>query len=53
MHSPVEEQLKAVYRILRYLKTTPDKSLFFEKNELKKVEAFTDADWAGSVEDPH
>ena len=51
MHSPFEEHLEAVYRILRYLKTTPGKGLFFKKNEQRNVEAFTDADWAGSVED--
>ncbi|EOY17116.1 Cysteine-rich RLK (RECEPTOR-like protein kinase) 8 [Theobroma cacao] len=31
--------------------STPGKGLFFKKNELRSVEAFTDADWAGSVED--
>lgn len=51
MHNPLEEHLEAVYRILRYLKKTPGAGLLFEKNEMRNVEAFTDADWAGSVED--
>ena len=51
MHSPKETHLQAVYRILRYLKNSPGKGLFFQKNASKDVEIFTDADWAGSVED--
>ncbi|EOY04695.1 Cysteine-rich RLK (RECEPTOR-like protein kinase) 8, putative [Theobroma cacao] len=51
MHSPSEEHLEAVNRILQYVKPTPGKGLFFKKNELRSVEAFTDADWASSVED--
>lgn len=51
MHNPSEEHLDAVYRILRYLKKTPGNGLLFKKNEKRGVEAFTDADWAGSVED--
>ena len=48
MHSPLEEHQEAVYRILRYLKSSPGKGLFFKKNEQRSVEAYTDADWAGS-----
>ncbi|WJZ84337.1 hypothetical protein VitviT2T_003945 [Vitis vinifera] len=51
MHSPYEVHLEAVYRILRYLKSTPGKGLFFKKSEEKTIEAYTDADWAGSVTD--
>lgn len=51
MHSPYEEHLDAVYRILRYLKGTPGKGLFFTKNEKRDIEVYTDADWAGSVSD--
>ena len=43
--------MKAVYKILRYLKLTPGRRLFFKKNNCKTVEIFTDADWAGSVTD--
>jgi len=51
MHSPCRGHLEAVYRILRYLKKTPGKGLFFGKHDKRKLEVFTDADWAGSVED--
>ena len=54
MHSPYEVHLEAVYRILRYLKSTPGKGLFFKKSEQKTIEAYTNADWAGlQIEDPH
>ncbi|KAK2991799.1 hypothetical protein RJ640_013130 [Escallonia rubra] len=49
MHSPHEEHLEAVYRILRYLKSSPGKGLFFIENEQRNLEAYTDADWAGSI----
>nr|CAA36616.1 unnamed protein product [Solanum tuberosum] len=48
MHYPREEHQEAVYRILRYLKSSPGKGLFFKKNEQRSLEAYTDADWAGS-----
>lgn len=51
MHSPYEVHLEAVYRILRYLKSTPGKGLFFKKSEQKTIEAYTNADWACSVID--
>ncbi|XP_062114468.1 uncharacterized mitochondrial protein AtMg00810-like [Humulus lupulus] len=51
MHDPCQGHLNAVYRILRYLKQTPRKGLFFRKTTERKVEVFTDADWAGSVDD--
>ena len=51
MHNPHEEHLNAVYRILRYLKSSPGKGLLFKKDSNRKVEAFTDADWAGSITD--
>ena len=51
MNKPNEEHLKAVYRILRYLKMTPGKGIFFRKGTSKKVEIFADADWAGSITD--
>ena len=51
MHAPYEEHLEAVHRILRYLKATPGKGLFFKKTNDKDVAIFTDADWAGSIID--
>ena len=51
MHSPRETHMEAVFRILRYLKSAPGKGLFFAKHDHLRVEAYTDADWAGSVTD--
>ncbi|RVW73403.1 Retrovirus-related Pol polyprotein from transposon RE1 [Vitis vinifera] len=51
MHSPYEKHLEVVYQILRYLKSTPGKGLFFMKNEQRGVEAYTDVDWFGLVTD--
>ena len=51
MHSPKESHLEAVYKILRYLKGFPRRGLFFKKSDSKKVEIYTDADWAGSTDD--
>ncbi|KAA0047701.1 putative mitochondrial protein [Cucumis melo var. makuwa] len=43
MQAPYEEHMKAVNRILRYLKTTPDKGLMFRKTDRKTIEAYTDS----------
>ncbi|RVW51143.1 Retrovirus-related Pol polyprotein from transposon RE1 [Vitis vinifera] len=51
MHSPTEEHMEAVYRILRYLKMTPGKGLFFRKRENRDTEVYSDADWAGNIID--
>ncbi|XP_062075277.1 secreted RxLR effector protein 161-like [Humulus lupulus] len=51
MHDPCQGHLNAVYRILRYLKQTPGKGLFFIKTTERKVEVFVDADSARSVDD--
>ena len=51
MNNPTEEHMTAVQRILRYLKMTPGKGLFFKKNTGRDVEVYSDADWAGSVTD--
>ncbi|KAL0552209.1 hypothetical protein IC582_011315 [Cucumis melo] len=49
MQAPCEEHMKAVNKILRYLKTTPGKGLMFRKTNKKAIEAYTDSDWVGSV----
>nr|CAN68788.1 hypothetical protein VITISV_018581 [Vitis vinifera] len=41
----------AVYRILRYLKMTPGKGLFFRKIENHDTEVYSDADWAENIID--
>ena len=51
MHAPSEEHMTAVYRILRYLKATPGKGLFFGKRQDNSVQGYTDADWAGDRTD--
>ena len=51
MQSPHEEHLEVVHRILRYLKSTPGRGLFFKKTGQQAIEVFTDADWAGSITD--
>ncbi|RVW16989.1 Retrovirus-related Pol polyprotein from transposon RE1 [Vitis vinifera] len=50
MHSPKESHLEAMYKILIYLKDSLGRGLFFKKGDSKKVEIYTDADWAGSTE---
>jgi hypothetical protein len=47
MHSPGEEHMEAVYRILRYLKSAPGRGLLFTKNEVHEIKGYTDSDWAG------
>ena len=52
MHNPGEQHMSAVMRILRYLKSSLGKGILFSKNVAhRKVEAYTDADWAGSIDD--
>jgi hypothetical protein len=51
MHDPRTPHLDAVYRILRYLKSAPGKGILFSNHGHFRLEAFTDADWAGSVDD--
>ena len=47
MHSPSKEYMDAVYRVLRYLKSSLGKGLFFGRNNDYKITGYTDADWAG------
>jgi hypothetical protein len=51
MHSPSEEHMKVVTRILRYLKSSPSKDILFKKGDNLKIDGYTDADWAGSIQD--
>lgn len=51
MHSPSEEHMNAVIRILRYLKSSPGKGIMFTKGDTLSIEGYTDADWAGSITD--
>ncbi|XP_059654522.1 secreted RxLR effector protein 161-like [Cornus florida] len=49
MRNPKESHLKAVYRILQYLKGTLGRGILFKKGEGLTLEAYTDADYAVSV----
>ena len=51
MHNPKEIHIEAIFRILRYLKSTPDKGIQFRKAEGIKLEIYIDASWAGLVTD--
>lgn len=49
--APKQSHLLAVKRILRYLKGTSDFGLWYPKDSTLTVTAYTDADWAGSIDD--
>ena len=51
MHSPKEVHLRAVHRILQYLKGTVGRGILFQKGDKLTLEAYTDADYAGSIDD--
>ena len=51
MHNPKEVHLQAVHRILQYLKGTPGRGILFKRNGNATLEAYTDADYAGSITD--
>ena len=52
MHNPKEDHLQAIFRILRYLKGSPGRGQLFSKQDKSlDVEAFTNVDWASSVDD--
>ncbi|GAV57746.1 LOW QUALITY PROTEIN: hypothetical protein CFOL_v3_01282, partial [Cephalotus follicularis] len=48
MHDLQTLHLEVVYRILRYLKSTPGKGILFSRYDHLNLEAYTDADWASS-----
>ena len=51
MHDPRTGHMEAVYRILRYLKNSPGRGLWFKPNQHLNVEGYCDADWASSLDD--
>eukprot|EP00253_Pinus_taeda_P036237 PITA_36237 len=48
---PKQYHLLVVKRILKYLKGTPDFSLWYPKSSTLTVTTYTDDDWAGSIDD--
>lgn len=51
MHDPKEQHMNAVIRIIRYLKGCPGRGLLYKSNGNLQVECYTDADWAGCLDD--
>ncbi|XP_018631683.1 uncharacterized mitochondrial protein AtMg00810-like [Nicotiana tomentosiformis] len=51
MHNPSFNQWAAVKRILRYLQHTKSMSFLFSKASNLYLQAFTDSDWASSIDD--
>uniref|UniRef100_A0A8R7TS16 Mitochondrial protein n=1 Tax=Triticum urartu TaxID=4572 RepID=A0A8R7TS16_TRIUA len=51
MHDPRSTHLNAAYRILRYLKGCPGKGILFSNSRHLSIECYTDADWAGCLDD--
>ena len=43
--------MKAVHRIRSHLKSSLGKGVLFAQHDHLKIEAYTDADWAGSIID--
>ncbi|WVZ83587.1 hypothetical protein U9M48_030719 [Paspalum notatum var. saurae] len=51
MHDPRSGHLDAVYRILRYLKSSPGKGLMFKSHGHLNLEGYCDADWGSCLDD--
>ncbi|KAK8923657.1 hypothetical protein KSP39_PZI019078 [Platanthera zijinensis] len=51
MHAPKTNHVDAAHRILRYLKSSPGRGILFSPNSCLDIEVYTDADWAGSIDD--
>ena len=51
--NPSESHMTAVKRILRYLKETINLGLKYEKSENSVLVGYSDADWAGELDDRH
>ncbi|XP_073101446.1 secreted RxLR effector protein 161-like [Elaeis guineensis] len=51
MHDPRESHMERAFRVLCYLKGCPGRGLLFSQHNTFQVERFTDADWAGSLDD--
>lgn len=51
MYAPTDVHLTAAGWILCYLKKDMEKKLLYTKSKKFSVDTYTDADWAGSVDD--
>ncbi|XP_019055649.1 PREDICTED: uncharacterized protein LOC109115767 [Nelumbo nucifera] len=50
VHSHTQDHWQATLHVLKYLKGTPSRGLFFSSNNNLSLEAFCDADWAACKE---
>ena len=51
IHNPKEVHLQAANRVLQYLKGSPGKGILFKQNSLLVLEAYTNANYVGSMVD--
>lgn len=51
MHKPTMEHQQAAKQVLRYLAGTRSHGIFFHKNTPLTLHAYSDADWAGDMDD--
>ena len=51
MHQSKEAHLQAALRIVQYLKGTQGRGILFKRKKSVNLEAYTDADYAGSIVD--
>ena len=51
MHDPREPHLQAANKVLHYLKGNLGKGILFKKNNTLPLQAYIDADYAGSIVD--
>lgn len=51
LHAPTTQHWTAVKRILRYVKATTDIGLKIRRSSSRLISAFSDADWAGCLDD--
>ena len=51
MHKPTTDHWQAAKRVLRYLAGTTSHGLYFSRNNVSSLHAFSDADWAGDTDD--
>ena len=49
--NPKENHMMVIKRIMRYLKGTKYYSLWYKKGDNLELQAFTNADWAKSIDD--
>ena len=51
MHDPRKQHMEAAYRILKYLKGSPGKGLWFRTCGHLRIEGYCDADWTSCLDD--